>query len=597
MEKESSLGFALANNDDETQVKPQIYFLDKVDNSMSSFVPKLKIKHFAQNPKDSLLEQAQKDSKTFLSEHKNHTFSNPYDAEIDSLPMLESLQKPPAKFDKNRQRKLLIKEVNQVDTPEELTKMIEVLQNESELAIDLEHHSQRSFQGFTCLMQVSSRDQDFLVDCIKLRSDMQQFNLLTSNPSILKVFHGCTHDIDWLQKDFGIYVVNLIDTFKISKRLTNLRSRSLGSLLYEFCDVLVDKSLQNCDWRLRPLTRSHIEYAASDTHYLLNLKDILLFELYQQSQKNGESYQDIMNQVYHECKMLSRKSYRKPVTFGRHFDILRNEVIMMVGSDSNFGVKLFDFLWEKRDDLARKYDESLNYVLSNRNILDLVQGRRSFESKVRRIQNKNNLRFIEVILEDYAKLKNKFWNETEDKIVEESVEKNDFNQEARNNANNIGVGGGRRQFAESNNEESQKMVDRSLKTIFGMKIQFKVNIQKEARSQKNETKKCFADRLFYGVDRSQWKENEETLEGGTAEPISIERPEADDTLGKGDFIDFEENTHEKQKIKAKKMKKQQLIDQIESVNLPENLKLRLMKGIVGRVSLNWNIDANVRKGR
>ena len=44
-----------------------------------------------------------------------------------------------------------------VDTPEELALMIDMLKRETAVAIDLEHHSVRSFQGFLCLMQVRLR--------------------------------------------------------------------------------------------------------------------------------------------------------------------------------------------------------------------------------------------------------------------------------------------------------------------------------------------------------------------------------------------------------------------------------------------------------
>jgi exosome complex exonuclease RRP6 len=34
----------------------------------------------------------------------------------------------------------------------------------TEIAVDLEAHSYRSFLGFVCLMQLSTRDEDWLID-------------------------------------------------------------------------------------------------------------------------------------------------------------------------------------------------------------------------------------------------------------------------------------------------------------------------------------------------------------------------------------------------------------------------------------------------
>lgn len=54
---------------------------------------------------------------------------------------------------------------------------------------------------------------DFVVDGIALRNHLFILNKVTSDPAKLKVFHGANMDIKWLQRDFGVYVVNLFDTY------------------------------------------------------------------------------------------------------------------------------------------------------------------------------------------------------------------------------------------------------------------------------------------------------------------------------------------------------------------------------------------------
>ena len=44
-----------------------------------------------------------------------------------------------------------------VNTEATLDYLVQHLQTVSEMAIDLEHHSFRSYLGITCLMQISSR--------------------------------------------------------------------------------------------------------------------------------------------------------------------------------------------------------------------------------------------------------------------------------------------------------------------------------------------------------------------------------------------------------------------------------------------------------
>ena len=57
-------------------------------------------------------------------------------------------------------------------------------------------------------------------------------------------------DIGWLQRDFGIYVVNMFDTGQAA-RVLNYGKYSLAFLLKKFCDVTANKQYQLADWRIR----------------------------------------------------------------------------------------------------------------------------------------------------------------------------------------------------------------------------------------------------------------------------------------------------------------------------------------------------------
>lgn len=116
----------------------------------------------------------------------------------------------------------------------------------------------RSYQGFICLIQFSSRDYDFVVDALRLRPYMERLLPLMCNPSIVKVFHGADMDVLWLQRDFRLYVVNMFDTGQATRVLKYERF-SLAYLLERFVNVRVDKSLQTADWRQRPLSRRMIQ--------------------------------------------------------------------------------------------------------------------------------------------------------------------------------------------------------------------------------------------------------------------------------------------------------------------------------------------------
>ena len=68
-----------------------------------------------------------------------------------------------------------------------------------------------------------------MIDVLALKQNVELLNVWTTNPRIVKIFHGSDSDIKWLQKDFGVYLVNIIDTFRIAQKFRT--SNGLGSLL------------------------------------------------------------------------------------------------------------------------------------------------------------------------------------------------------------------------------------------------------------------------------------------------------------------------------------------------------------------------------
>ena len=55
---------------------------------------------------------------------------------------------------------------------------------------------------------------------------------------IVKVLHGADKDIQWLQRDFGLYVANMFDTGQASRAL-EYPGHGLAYLLQHLCQVKV----------------------------------------------------------------------------------------------------------------------------------------------------------------------------------------------------------------------------------------------------------------------------------------------------------------------------------------------------------------------
>ena len=145
--------------------------------------------------------------------------------------------------------------------------MVNELSREAEIAVDVEHSS-KSYEGFTCLLQFSSRSKDYIVDVFPIWENVNKLKTVMENPSIVKVMHGAEMDTKWLQRDFNIHIHNLFDTYRAARVLGTQRL-SYAFLLTHYCNVTTDKTYQTADWRQRPLSTEMLHYARLDTHYLL----------------------------------------------------------------------------------------------------------------------------------------------------------------------------------------------------------------------------------------------------------------------------------------------------------------------------------------
>jgi exosome complex exonuclease RRP6 len=70
------------------------------------------------------------------------------------------------------------------------------LDSSSIIAIDLEHHAQRSFLGIVCLMQLSTPTCDYIIDTLELHDCMHVLQPAFTNPGIVKVCWAPTINVN-----------------------------------------------------------------------------------------------------------------------------------------------------------------------------------------------------------------------------------------------------------------------------------------------------------------------------------------------------------------------------------------------------------------
>ncbi|XP_050437071.1 exosome component 10 [Adelges cooleyi] len=333
--------------------RPQIKFKVKVDNRPVPFKPLLQSKPNSKTPLNLCLE---------TNVEGIMYYKHPYETELLEFKVPEEHLKvtiaiKPESLDKTK--------FVEVFTEDQLSLMISELKSVRELAIDLEAHNYRSYQGFTCLMQISTRNADYIIDTLELRDKMHDLNEVLTNPAVVKVFHGADSDILWLQRDLGLYIINMFDTYQACKIL-NFSRKGLEFLLKHYCGVNADKSFQLYDWRTRPLSEEAKHYARCDTHYLLYIYDMIKKDLKAMSSKHNDYVE---------------------LTFQRSTDVCKTRYeINILQDDSHMSMykrskKLFDLqqmyalkeLYAWRDKIARELDESPGYVLPNHMLIKISE--------------------------------------------------------------------------------------------------------------------------------------------------------------------------------------------------------------------------------
>jgi ribonuclease D len=156
-----------------------------------------------------------------------------------------------------------------VDDARGLAAMLAELEGAPEIAVDTEADSFFSYRERVCLIQVSARGSDWIVDPLA-GFDLAPLGALLADESRLKIFHDGEFDILILRREYGFRFRGIFDTRIAAAALGN-KTPGLGAVLNQHFGVELDKSLQRSDWSQRPLSPQQISYARYDTHYLERL--------------------------------------------------------------------------------------------------------------------------------------------------------------------------------------------------------------------------------------------------------------------------------------------------------------------------------------
>lgn len=159
----------------------------------------------------------------------------------------------------------------------QLRALVDQLRGTPLLAVDTESNSLYAYYEQVCLIQLSTREKDWIVDPLAL-DDLSPLGDVLGDPATEIVFHAAEYDIVSLKRDFGFHFGRVFDTM-MAARICGWEQVGLGSILESQFGVRAAKHFQRANWAIRPLPPDQLLYAQMDTHYLPALRDILSDEL------------------------------------------------------------------------------------------------------------------------------------------------------------------------------------------------------------------------------------------------------------------------------------------------------------------------------
>ncbi|MCH2187853.1 ribonuclease D, partial [Myxococcota bacterium] len=148
------------------------------------------------------------------------------------------------------------------------------------IAFDTEADSFYHYFDKTCLLQISTRDEAWLVDPLSIGgpAELAPLGPIFADPKIRILFHAAEYDIFILKRDCGFTFTNLFDTM-LSAQLLGYPSVGLAALVEHHFGIRLPKDEQKSDWSRRPLTEKQLDYAVTDVYYLIRLAENLEQEL------------------------------------------------------------------------------------------------------------------------------------------------------------------------------------------------------------------------------------------------------------------------------------------------------------------------------
>ncbi|WP_373099900.1 MULTISPECIES: ribonuclease D [Pasteurellaceae] len=171
---------------------------------------------------------------------------------------------------------ILIKEIENaphfrlITTNQALDEVCRQARQQRAVALDTEFVRTRTFYPRLGLIQLYDGEQVSLIDPNQI-DDFSPFVALLADPSLCKVLHASSEDLEVFQHYFQQLPRPMMDTQVMASFLNLGHSLGFAALIKHYFQLELDKGASRTDWLARPLSENQLRYAAADVWYLLPL--------------------------------------------------------------------------------------------------------------------------------------------------------------------------------------------------------------------------------------------------------------------------------------------------------------------------------------
>jgi ribonuclease D len=135
------------------------------------------------------------------------------------------------------------------------------------LALDTEFMREKTYFARLCLLQFATEEGAWIIDPLT-GAGLGPIADVLLDPSVVKVLHAGSQDLEILTRMLGTPPVTVFDTQVAATLAGSPAQVGYARLVKDMFDVDIDKSDTYSDWARRPLTPAQIEYALADVRFL-----------------------------------------------------------------------------------------------------------------------------------------------------------------------------------------------------------------------------------------------------------------------------------------------------------------------------------------